>query len=111
MAHQLPITDPNLERNDTMVPEYWESGESLQDAIRSQGYQSETVEGIAVDLHDLCQAVDRIRDELVANCLTGQTKAEFFQALVRLKDELVHVEWHANSAVEFLQTAAAALES
>ena len=45
--------DPNKDRNDPMVPEYWLLGEDLQDRIRGAGYDSPTVEGIAVDIHDL----------------------------------------------------------
>ncbi|HTQ11716.1 MAG TPA: hypothetical protein VMI31_16770, partial [Fimbriimonadaceae bacterium] len=57
--------DPNEGSTDPMVPEHWKLGEDLQDRIRDAGYESETVEGIAVDVHDLLQACDRIRDEIV----------------------------------------------
>ncbi len=110
MPHTLPVADPNLERNDTMVPEYWDAGDSLQDAIMHHGFKSETVEGIAVDFHDMCQAVDVIRDELVPACLSGGlTKEEFLTRLGSLRLEILHLEWHANAAVEFIQSAEAAL--
>lgn len=111
MAHDLPNLDPNAERNDTLIPEYWNAGESLQDLILSHGYESETVEGIAVDFHDFCQAVDVIRDELVPACLVpGLQKQEFLVKLRELKAEIIHLEWHARSAVEFLEAAEASLE-
>ena len=111
MAHDLPEFDPNAERNDTMVPEYWDAGESLQDAILRHGYVSESVEGLAVDFHDLCQAVDVIRDELVPECLAAADhKEQFLVKLKLLKAEIIHLEWHARSAVEFLQAAEASLE-
>ena len=111
MPHVLPDLDPNAERNDTMVPEYWDAGESLQDAIVGHGHVSKSVEGIAVDFHDLCQAVDVIRDELVPNCLAvADDKAEFLLKLKLLKAEIIHLEWHTQTAVEFLQAAEASLE-
>lgn len=93
--------DPNLERNDPMVPEYWQLGEDLQDAVRNAGYDPAEVEGIAVDVHDLLQAVDRIRDELVP----AATKGASAETLAVLWEELEHVRWHCEAAVAYLKNA------
>lgn len=100
--------DPNQESIDPMVPEHWLLGENVQDAITAAGYQAETVEGIAVDIHDLLQAADKIRDELAPAMLTA-TGAEFRAALAALSTEFEHIRWHCDSAVEFLADASAAL--
>jgi hypothetical protein len=100
--------DPNKERNDPMVPEYWLLGEDVQDRIRAAGYESPEVEGIAVDLHDLLQAADRIREELGPEILASEPAA-LKEALARLAEELDHIRWHCDSATRFLEAAAAAV--
>jgi hypothetical protein len=82
-----------------MVPEYWQLGEDLQDALRGAGYDSDTVEGIAVDVHDLLQAADRLRDELVPALIQAPHDPE---ALANLHLELRHLAWHAVAAQAYL---------
>lgn len=96
--------DPNEGSTDPMVQEYWLLGDDVQDKIRAAGYESETVEGIAVDIHDLLQAADRIRDELAPAILTADIVA-LAGAIEELKKELAHIRWHAEDGVEFLDKA------
>jgi hypothetical protein len=91
-----------------MVPEHWQLGEDVQDTIRRAGYESETVEGIAVDLHDLLQAADRIRVELAPVILAAQGE-ELARLVGELKFELEHIRWHCESAERYLSAASAVL--
>jgi hypothetical protein len=92
-----------------MVPEHWKLGEDFQDRIRAAGYDSDTVEGIAVDVHDILQAADRIREEIVPTAMTA-TGHEFSGELKKLQSEIAHIRWHTQSAEAFLRKALAALE-
>jgi hypothetical protein len=94
--------DPNKDRNDTIVPEYWSLGEDFQDQIRAAGYEHETVEGIAVDVHDLLQAADLVRTTL-------EGEADVKSKVAALLTELDHIRWHCDAAIEHLQGAQAAL--
>ncbi len=93
--------DPNEGSTDPMVQEYWLLGEEVQDKIRAAGYESETVEGIAVDIHDLLQAADRIRDDLAPMILSADLTA-LGAKLDELRLEMNHLRWHAENAEEFL---------
>jgi hypothetical protein len=101
--------DPNEGSTDPMVPEYWRLGEDFQDRIRDAGYDSATVEGIAVDVHDILQAADRIREEIVPAAM-GAEASEFAAELKKLQNEIAHIRWHTQSADDFLRQALAALE-
>ncbi len=94
--------DPNKDRNDSIVPEYWNLGEDFQDEIRRAGYESESVEGIAVDLHDLLQASDLVRS-------TVESPADLSSKIDVLLFELDHIRWHCEAALEHLRNAAGAL--
>jgi hypothetical protein len=98
--------DPNAGSTDPMVADYWKLGEDLQDRIRDAGYESEIVEGIAVDVHDLLQACDRVREEIIPEALTGDLVVQ----LKRLQFELSHIRWHTQAAETHLRHALAALE-
>jgi hypothetical protein len=100
--------DPNEGRNDPMVAEHWQLGEDVQDKIRSAGYESETVEGIAVDLHDLLQSADRIRDDL-APAILNASGSELVGLLHQMAFEFEHIRWHCDSATEYLTAAQAQL--
>jgi hypothetical protein len=100
-------SDPNEGSTDPMVPEHWRLGEDLQDRIRAAGYESETVDGIAVDIHDLLQACDRIRDEIIPAALAG---IDLAADLHRLRLELSHIHWHTIAADAYLGKALSALE-
>lgn len=102
--------DPNEGSTDPMVPEHWRLGEDLQDRIRDAGFESDTVEGIAVDVHDLLQACDRIREEIIPAALAGGAE-ELASHLTRLQVELAHVRWHTQAADAYLCRALAALET
>jgi len=98
--------DPNKDRNDPMVPEYWLLGEDLQDKIRGAGYDSPTVEGIAVDLHDLLQSAHRIQSEIAAAIVDSPTGDPKLLDLIReLKYEFDHIGWHCESASRYLASA------
>ena len=102
--------DPNEGRNDPMVPEYWLLGEAVQDAIISAGYEAETVEGVAVDIHDLLQAADHIRAELGPRIVAaGDDKEALIKLLAELKFEFEHIRWHCDDAVAFLNDTEGAL--
>ncbi|MDR3691549.1 MAG: hypothetical protein P4L46_19370 [Fimbriimonas sp.] len=94
--------DPNKVRNDPMVPEYWQLGEDLQDRILSAGYESPTVEGIAVDVHDLLQASARIQEVLIPGILAAKNPAEQLELIDELRYEFRHIAWHCGSADTFL---------
>ncbi|HWA84239.1 MAG TPA: hypothetical protein VG820_12420 [Fimbriimonadaceae bacterium] len=98
--------DPNEGSTDPMIAEHWRLGEDLQDRIRHAGYESETVEGIAVDIHDLLQACDRIRDEIVPGALGGDLAG----SLKALRFELGHIRWHTQAAEAHVRRALAVLE-
>jgi hypothetical protein len=98
--------DPNEGSTDPMVPEHWRLGEDLQDAIRAAGYESDAVDGIAVDIHDLLQSSDRIRDDIVPAAMKGDLSAE----LKRLEAELAHIRWHTLAAEAHIRNALAMLE-
>jgi hypothetical protein len=104
--------DPNEGRNDPMVEEHWQLGESLQDAIRIAGYEAESVEGIAVDIHDIMQSVDRIRAEFLPRicCLTAEERDELRKMLRELAYEFDHIRWHCEGAVQYLDAAVRQLE-
>ncbi|AIE85076.1 hypothetical protein [Fimbriimonas ginsengisoli] len=103
-----PLPDPNIDRNDPMVPEYWQLGEDAQDRIVKAGYQSAVVDGIAVDIHDLLQAADRIRDELTPAVVSVQA-GDLAAALQALSTELEHVRWHCDAAIKYLAEACEAV--
>jgi hypothetical protein len=105
--------DPNKDRNDPMVPEYWQLGEDLQDSIRRAGYEAESVEGIAVDVHDLLQASEKIRTSLAPKILLAadpSQREELRNAIRGLALEFVHIRWHCDAAVDYLDAAVAKLE-
>jgi hypothetical protein len=99
--------DPNKVRNDPMVPEYWLTGEDLQDKIRALGYDSPIVDGIAVDFHDLLQASLRIQEEIVPSILATDVadKAKLLELLRELRYEFDHIRWHSQSATNSLDCA------
>ena len=106
--------DPNKDRNDPMMPEYWQLGEDLQDRIRQAGYDSPTVEGIAVDVHDLLQSSDRIEENLIPDVLgiyDLTDRAQLLAKLQELKYEFSHIGWHCVAAAQYLTAAIAALEA
>ncbi len=87
-----------------MVPEFWLMGEDLQDKVRHAGYEAEEVEGIAVDIHDVLQAADRIREELAPKLLAC-TPEEMTTLLKELAFEFDHIRWHCDSATAYLEAA------
>ena len=97
--------DPNKERNDPMVPEYWELGEDIQATILKAGYEAETVEGIAVDIHDLLQAAEKIQQELGPGILAASGE-DLRTKLKELAAEFDHIRWHCDAAIAYLDTAA-----
>src|SRR5437868_4320865 len=101
--------DPNEGSTDPMVAEHWRLGEDLQDRIREAGYESEEVEGIAVDVHDLLQACDRIRDEIIPAALAAPEQ-ELAGHLNRLEAELAHIRWHTQAGETHLRRALAVLQ-
>ncbi len=105
--------DPNKDRNDPMMPEYWQLGEDLQDRIRVAGYDSPTVEGIAVDVHDLLQSSASIQEVLIPDVLgvfDTQDRAALIEKLKALKFEFSHVGWHCVAAAQYLTAAIESLE-
>lgn len=78
--------------------DHWHLGEAVQDRLAEVGASSDGSAGIAVDLHDLLQAADRIRVEL-APAILANPSAEAVQAL---RSELDHIAWHVATASEFL---------
>src|SRR3954468_17041733 len=91
--------DPNEGSTDPMIPEHWQLGEDLQDRVRAAGYDPETVEGLAVDIHGLLQSSDRIRDEIVPTMLAGGGLSE---NLRKLQSEIAHLRWHTLAADGYL---------
>jgi hypothetical protein len=89
--------DPNKERNDPMVAEYWNLGEDLQDKLGAAGYEHDEVEPLAVDVHDILQAADVIREALESQPLAEAVNTVLF--------ELRHIRWHCESAEAYLQQA------
>ena len=97
-----------------MMPEYWQLGEDLQDKIREAGYESPTVEGIAVDVHDLLQASALIEEDLipkVLNQLDLRDREALIQKLEGLQFEFSHIAWHCNAAAEYLSAAIESLKA
>ncbi|CAN5392934.1 hypothetical protein BH11ARM1_BH11ARM1_07820 [soil metagenome] len=88
-------TDPNKDRDDSMVAEYWTLGEDFQDAVVNSGYEHPQVDGIAVDIHDLLQACDAIRESLASDI-------PFEEKVAILKFELNHMSWHCEQATAYL---------
>lgn len=97
--------DPNEGSTDPMEPDFWLLGEAVQDKILAAGYEAEFVEGIAVDIHDLLQAADRIRLQLGPAILESQSKDDVRVAIQGLKQEFEHVRWHGANASGFLDKA------
>lgn len=95
--------DPNEGSTDPMIAEYWQLGEAVQDRILETGYDQETVDGIAVDIHDLLQAADLIRDSLAPKVLESSTREELHEAIERLNHEFHHLEWHAQTGQRYLK--------
>ena len=94
--------DPNEGSTDPMIAEYWLLGEAVQDKLIALGYESETVEGIAVDIHDILQAADRIKEVLAPGIVNGESEDGVRQAVANLKQEMDHLRWHGQNAVSFL---------
>lgn len=92
--------DPNKDRNDPMVPEYWTLGEDLQDAIRAAGYEAPSVEGLAIDIHDALQAASLIEGQLAPAIVreAGNDRRELLKRMLELRDEFRHIAWHCESA-------------
>lgn len=99
--------DPNKDRNDPMVPEFWLLGEDLQDKIRTAGYEAPTVEGIAVDLHDLLQSTARIQAELASAIVNApsEDQSKIVELLKELRFEFEHIGWHCAAAAGYLTNA------
>jgi hypothetical protein len=97
--------DPNEGSTDPMESDFWVLGEAVQDKILAAGYEAESVEGIAVDIHDLLQAADRIRLQLSPAVLESKDNDQIRQALDGLKFEFEHIRWHCDSASDFLTKA------
>jgi hypothetical protein len=104
--------DPNKDRNDPMIPEYWLLGEDVQDKIRTSGYDSPTVEGIAVDIHDLLQAANRI-EEIASGIVAAdkEDSAGLNKLMLELKFEFEHIGWHCESASSHLVNAIASISN
>jgi hypothetical protein len=96
--------DPNEGSIDPMVEEYWLLGEALQDRILAAGYAQESVDGIAVDVHDLLQAADLVRTELAQAVISAKTREQFDQAVSRLQQEFHHLAWHGRSGDAYLSS-------
>ncbi len=96
--------DPNEGSTDPMVADYWLLGEAVQDRILEAGYDQETVDGIAVDIHDVLQAADLIRDHLAPAILNSSNHEELEEAIKRLRHEFHHLEWHGQSGRRYLQS-------
>ena len=96
-----------------MVPEYWLLGEDLQDRIRGAGYDSPTVEGIAVDIHDLLQSAARIEQDLAAAIVKTPKgeQAKLLELMRELRYEFEHIGWHCENATQYLGNAIEGLES
>ena len=92
-----------------MIADYWKLGEDVQDRIRAGGYESESVEGIAVDLHDILQAADALRDDTGPAILTA-ADAELAGRLHEMRRHLQHIRWHTLAAEQHLIHALAILE-
>ncbi len=101
--------DPNEGSTDPMVPEYWLLGEAAQDRIISEGYQQESVDGIAVDIHDLLQAADNIKEALAPAIVNASSKEALVEALKKLQEEIRHIAWHCDAAKTYLDEAASKL--
>ena len=105
--------DPNKDRNDPMAPEYWLLGEDLQDRIRAAGYESPTVDGIAVDFHDLLQSAARI-EQVLSPGLVGlppDDRAKLLELMRELRYEFEHIGWHCQSASAYLGDAINQIEA
>lgn len=87
-----------------MIAEYWVLGEAVQDRLIAAGYESETVEGIAVDLHDILQAAERINAVLAPSIVKSESVEELRDAIGLLKSEMDHIKWHGNNASKYLET-------
>ncbi|MBN9502176.1 MAG: hypothetical protein BGO01_19020 [Armatimonadetes bacterium 55-13] len=102
--------DPNEGSTDPMVAEYWVLGEAVQDKIIAEGYDHHDVDGIAVDIHDLLQAADRIREELAPGVLGAESKAAVLEQLEKVQAEIDHIAWHCNAARAYLARVKDALQ-
>ncbi len=96
--------DPNEGSTDPMVAEFWQLGEAVQDRLIEAGFESETVEGIAVDIHDLLQASERINSTLAPAILEAKSAEELQTAIAALKWEMDHIRWHGQNASDYLQS-------
>lgn len=96
--------DPNEGSTDPMVAEYWVLGEAVQDKLIAAGYESETVEGIAVDLHDILQAAERINAVLAPSIVNSESVEDLRDAIAALRSEMDHLKWHGNNASIYLDT-------
>lgn len=94
--------DPNEGSIDPMEPEYWKLGEDVQDRIAASGHDSETVVGIAVDIHDILQSAERIRHSLAPAVVDAKTPEELQAALHALSFEFGHLHWHGANGRSFL---------
>ena len=93
-----------------MIADYWRLGEAVQDAVIDAGYDADTVEGIAVDIHDMLQAADLIRDEL-AKAVVESSKEEMVSKLKLLQWEFDHIKWHCEAASTYINAAIEKLKS
>ena len=96
-----------------MMPEFWQLGEDLQDHIRGAGYEAPTVEGIAVDVHDLLQGAARIEEVLIPEVLgfyDSTDQAKLIAKLEELKYEFGHIGWHCVAAAQYLTAAIQSLK-
>lgn len=91
-----------------MVPEFWQLGEDLQDVVRNAGFSMESVEGIAVDVHDLLQAAEKLESELIPAAIAASPE-ELVSRLQQMADEIAHIAWHCQAAQAYLSQAQAAI--
>lgn len=96
--------DPNEGSTDPMIAEYWVLGEAVQDKLIDAGYGSETVEGIAVDIHDILQAAERINTVLAPGIVNSESEDDLVKAISDLRQEMDHLRWHGQNATSYLES-------
>jgi len=87
-------------------------GREVSRALELAQEEVDTLGDIAIDVHDLLRAADKLRNVLAPRLIETDTKdrTELRRLIREMAFEFEHVAWHAQAAVETLDRVAEKLQ-
>jgi hypothetical protein len=96
--------DPGAHRDEPIDIEHYQLGKDLKAALALAEEEVEMMGDIAIDLHDLLRAADKLRDVLAPQLIAAKSedRDELRKLIREMAFEFEHVAWHCSAAVECL---------